>query len=65
MKKRKRLRATNKIEPSRPSGTTLSARAGMGLPSGDGKNKSVWQSFVDASGFSKRHPQPMKKKRKK
>ncbi len=61
---RKKLRATNKIEPSRPSGTTLSARAGMGLPSGDGKNKSVWQSFVDASGFAKRHPDNKKRRKK-
>jgi len=58
---RKKLRATNRIEPSRPSGSTLTARAGSGLPNGDGKNKSVWQSFVDSAGFAKRHPKIMNK----
>ena len=58
---RKKLRATNRIEPSRPSGSTLIARATTGMANGDGKNKSVWQSFVDSSGFSKRHPNIMKK----
>tara|TARA_R110000765_G_scaffold86106_2_gene165742 strand:+ start:898 stop:1086 length:189 start_codon:yes stop_codon:yes gene_type:complete len=57
----KKLSIRNRIEPSRPSASSLSARAGLGLPSGEGKNKSVWQSFVDASGFAKRHPEKIRK----
>tara|TARA_R110000744_G_scaffold8350_3_gene27842 strand:+ start:1006 stop:1194 length:189 start_codon:yes stop_codon:yes gene_type:complete len=58
---RKKLSTRNTIEPSRPSGTSLTTRAGLGVPSGDGKNKSVWQTFVDASGFAKRHPEKSRK----
>jgi|TARA_R110002167_G_scaffold112850_1_gene285539 hypothetical protein len=56
MKKKLRI---NKVEPSRPDSNSLSSRAKMGLASGDGKNKSVWQSMVDSSGFAKRHPDIM------
>ena len=45
----------NQIEPSRPDNASLSTRSALSFPAG-GKNKSVWQSMVDASGFAKRHP---------
>ena len=54
------------IEPARPSDSSLSSRATIGVPHGDGKNKSVWQSMVDNAGFAKRHPDiVLNKKRKK
>lgn len=45
----------NQLDPARPDNASLETRASLNFPSG-GKNKSVWQSMVDASGFASRHP---------
>tara|TARA_Y100001951_G_C11206965_1_gene220619 strand:+ start:335 stop:523 length:189 start_codon:yes stop_codon:yes gene_type:complete len=45
------------IEPARAKDASLESRGNTNLFAGNGKNKSVWQSFVDAPGFAKRHPE--------
>ena len=40
--------------PSTPSSELQTST--FGGFKGEGKNKSAWQSFVDTSGFAKRHP---------
>ena len=47
---------TNSIEPGRPHEASLQTRESNLHLSHSGKNKSVWQSFIDSSGFAKRHP---------
>jgi len=37
----------------------------MGSPTFGGKTKSVWQEFVDSSGFRKRHAKMLIKQNKK
>ncbi|MAH49890.1 hypothetical protein CMI37_28985 [Candidatus Pacearchaeota archaeon] len=45
------------IQQGRPSTPSMETQASaFGGFKGDGKNKSVWQTFVDGEGFSKRHP---------
>tara|TARA_R110000824_G_scaffold270603_1_gene459084 strand:+ start:18 stop:197 length:180 start_codon:yes stop_codon:yes gene_type:complete len=44
---------------------SLENRETSGSPSFNGKSKSVWQGFVDAAGFAKKHPKLMLKKYKK
>jgi hypothetical protein len=61
---KKNIKIKNRIEPARPDSASLSQRSQMGLPSDSGKNKSVWQSFVGASDFAKRHPKMMLGKKK-
>lgn len=51
-----KFKMKSSIEPARPSAQSLNSRATIGIPHGDGKNKSVWQSMVDNAGFAKRHP---------
>jgi len=47
----------------KPDDASLENRGEMGSPSfGGGKTKSVWQGFVDASGFKKRHAKMMVKR---
>ena len=48
--------SSNNIEPARPKEASLEAKGNHLTFSGNGKNKSVWQSYVDAPGFTKRHP---------
>ena len=60
----KKLKMKNNVEPARPDQATLSQRTQMGMPSDSGKNKSVWQSFVSAGDFAKKHPNMMLNKKK-
>jgi len=53
----------NRIEPARPSGASLETRQTNLHLSNSGSNKSVWQSFVDAAGFVKRHPTKKRRRR--
>jgi|TARA_Y100000034_G_scaffold43339_1_gene52907 hypothetical protein len=55
----------NSIEPARAKDASLESRGNTNLFAGNGKNKSVWQSFVDAPGFAKRHPEFFAKKQNK
>ena len=48
--------SSNNIEPARAKDASLESRGNTDLFPGNGKNKSAWQSFVDAPGFVKRHP---------
>ena len=52
---------SNQMPVARPSTSSLEGRSSMGLPKDSGKNKSVWQSFIDTTGFLKRHPNLKKK----
>ena len=48
--------STNRIPEGRPNIASLETRSSNLHFSSNGKNKSVWQSFVDDAGFAKRHP---------
>tara|TARA_R100000963_G_C4548830_1_gene42678 strand:- start:305 stop:472 length:168 start_codon:yes stop_codon:yes gene_type:complete len=50
------MKVRNKIPTSRPASPSLRGRSEMGIPNSTGSNKSVWQTFVDAAGFNKKHP---------
>ena len=50
------LKKPHQIEPARPDNASLDTRSSLQFPSG-GMNKSVWQTFIDASGFANRHPE--------
>ena len=47
--------SSNNIEPARAKEASLESRGSTDLFPGNGK--SAWQSFVDAPGFVKRHPE--------
>jgi len=49
----------------KPDDSSLESREGMGSPTFGGKTKSVWQEFVDSSGFKKRHAKMLIKQNKK
>ena len=53
--------STNRIPQRRPKTASLETRNSNLHFSSNGKNKSVWQSFVDDAGFAKRHPKIMNK----
>ncbi len=44
-----------KVEPIRPDDLSLDSKSVMNISSSS-KNKSVWQTYVDANGFRQRHP---------
>jgi|TARA_R110000824_G_scaffold72601_1_gene185200 hypothetical protein len=46
----------------KPDNQSLENKEASGSPSFGGKSKSVWQGFVDAAGFAKKHPKLMLKK---
>ena len=52
----------NRIPQRRPRAASLETRSSNLHFSSNGKNKSVWQSFVDDAGFAKRHPKIMNKR---
>jgi hypothetical protein len=54
--------SSNNIEPARAKDASLESRGNTDLFPGNGKNKSAWQSFVDAPGFVNRHPEFFNKK---
>jgi hypothetical protein len=54
--------STSRIPQRRPKTASLETRSSNLHFSSNGKNKSVWQSFVDDSGFAKRHPKIMNKR---
>ena len=56
--------STNRIPQRRPKTASLETRSSNLHFSSNGKNKSVWQSFVDDAGFAKRHPSIMNKRNK-
>lgn len=49
----------------KPDDSSLESRGEMGSPTFGGKTKSVWQEFVDSSGFRKRHARMLIKQNKK
>ena len=54
--------SSNNIEPARAKDASLESRGNTDLFPGNGNIKSAWQSFVDAPGFVKRHPELFTKK---
>tara|TARA_R100000458_G_C8268553_1_gene243381 strand:+ start:1286 stop:1474 length:189 start_codon:yes stop_codon:yes gene_type:complete len=60
----KKLRMKSSVEPARPDSKSLTGNALGGTPNDNGKNKSVWQTMIDNSGFQKRHPEIVLKGKK-